>query len=187
MLACTHPRARTDSRMGSNGREHRQLSMSELVANSVFGESGRSASARALCGRGCFVFERGCVRVRVSACACVCARRCGARSYHRASGSPSECLPTSAPGLASPLPRRPRVRQGPLLPHLHRDWAHPSRICAGTGIGPATSAPGLCVLCSAAMSSRWKSSACASRLLGPVPTRGRSNLRPHAHVGRVPT
>jgi hypothetical protein len=49
---------------------------------------------------------------------------------------------TSALGLRSPLP------------HLHRDWAHPCRICNGTGLAPvhictgtgltpATSAPGL--------------------------------------------
>ena len=28
----------------------------------------------------------------------------------------------------------------PPLPHLHRDWAHPCHICAGTGPTPATSA-----------------------------------------------
>jgi hypothetical protein len=33
-------------------------------------------------------------------------------------------LPTSAPGLGSPHP------------HLHRDWAHPAHICAGTGLTP---------------------------------------------------
>jgi hypothetical protein len=38
---------------------------------------------------------------------------------------------TSAPGLGSPLP------------HLRRDWAHPSHIRAGTGLTPPTSAPGL--------------------------------------------
>jgi hypothetical protein len=49
---------------------------------------------------------------------------------------------TSSPGLGS------------LLPHLHRDWAHPTHICTGTGSRPcriwtgsglarATSAPGL--------------------------------------------
>jgi hypothetical protein len=37
----------------------------------------------------------------------------------------------SAPGL------------GPPLPHLHQDWAHPSRICTGTGPTPPASAPGL--------------------------------------------
>jgi hypothetical protein len=32
---------------------------------------------------------------------------------------------------------------GSLLPHLHRDWAHPCDICTGTGLAPvATSAPG---------------------------------------------
>jgi hypothetical protein len=39
--------------------------------------------------------------------------------------------PTSAPGLGSPLP------------HLLRDWAHPSHIYSGTWLAPATSAPGL--------------------------------------------
>ena len=39
---------------------------------------------------------------------------------------------TSAPGLGSPLP------------HLHQDWAHRCRICAGTGLAPLpTSAQGL--------------------------------------------
>jgi hypothetical protein len=28
------------------------------------------------------------------------------------------------------------------LPHLLRDWAHPSHICAGTGRNPAAPAPG---------------------------------------------
>jgi hypothetical protein len=30
-----------------------------------------------------------------------------------------------------------------VLPHLHREWAHPFHICPGTALGPATSAPGL--------------------------------------------
>ncbi len=38
---------------------------------------------------------------------------------HRGLGSPP---PSSAPGLGSPLP------------HPHRDWAHPYRICSGTGL-----------------------------------------------------
>jgi hypothetical protein len=29
------------------------------------------------------------------------------------------------------------------VPHLHRDWARPCHICTGTGLAPATSAPGL--------------------------------------------
>ena len=37
----------------------------------------------------------------------------------------------SAPGLGSPPP------------HLHRDWARPRHICAGTGLTTPTSAPGL--------------------------------------------
>ena len=35
-------------------------------------------------------------------------------------------LPTSAPGLGTPLP------------HLHRDWAHRCHICAGTGLTPCS-------------------------------------------------
>ena len=31
----------------------------------------------------------------------------------------------------------------PHCPHLHRDWAHPCDICTGTGLTPATFAPGL--------------------------------------------
>jgi hypothetical protein len=31
----------------------------------------------------------------------------------------------------------------PRRPYLHRDWAHPAHICAGTGLAPPTSAPGL--------------------------------------------
>ncbi len=30
-----------------------------------------------------------------------------------------------------------------ILPRLRRDWAHPSHVCAGTGLTPPTSAPGL--------------------------------------------
>ncbi len=40
-----------------------------------------------------------------------------------------------SPGLGSPPP------------HLHRDWAWPRHICTGTGLGPATSAPGLGSAC----------------------------------------
>ncbi len=38
-----------------------------------------------------------------------------------------------------------RVRDvmGSPRPHLHRDWAHPAHICAGTGLARAVSAPGL--------------------------------------------
>jgi hypothetical protein len=38
---------------------------------------------------------------------------------------------------------RRTVRDWAPLPHLHRDWAHPCHICIGTGLTPATSAPGL--------------------------------------------
>ncbi len=35
------------------------------------------------------------------------------------------------------------VDRRPVLSHLRRDWAHPTHICAGTGLAPPTSAPGL--------------------------------------------
>jgi hypothetical protein len=34
-------------------------------------------------------------------------------------------------------------KMGTPRPHLHRDWAHPSRTCDGIGLTPPTSAPGL--------------------------------------------
>jgi hypothetical protein len=48
-----------------------------------------------------------------------------------------------APGLASLDPPTSAPGPGSSLPHLHRDWAHPSHICTGTGLIPVTSAPGL--------------------------------------------
>ncbi len=36
-----------------------------------------------------------------------------------------------------------QVRDGSPLPHLRRDWAHRRHICAGTGLIPPRSAPGL--------------------------------------------
>jgi hypothetical protein len=35
------------------------------------------------------------------------------------------------------------TRLGPPHPHLRRDWARRGHICAGTGLTPATFAPGL--------------------------------------------
>ena len=55
-------------------------------------------------------------------CFCGVAQHCTAPHSARRS--------TSAPGLGS------------RLPHLYRDWAHPCHICTGTGLIPATSAPG---------------------------------------------
>ena len=37
---------------------------------------------------------------------------------------------------------------GSSLPHLHQDLAHRCHICAGTGLTPPTSAPGLALSCS---------------------------------------
>jgi len=45
-------------------------------------------------------------------------------------------------GLGSPLPHLHRDWAHP-LPHVHRDRARPCHICTGTGLAPATSAPGL--------------------------------------------
>ena len=44
--------------------------------------------------------------------------------------------PTSAPGLGSRLATSAPGLGSP-RPHLHRDWAHPSHICTGTGLTPA--------------------------------------------------
>jgi hypothetical protein len=33
--------------------------------------------------------------------------------------------------------------QVPVVPHLRQEWAHPCHVCAGTGLTPVTSAPGL--------------------------------------------
>ena len=41
------------------------------------------------------------------------------------------------------LLREHLVFKAPPLPHLHRDWARPCHFCTGTGLAPATSAPGL--------------------------------------------
>ncbi len=64
-----------------------------------------------------------------SRCACCCAR-ChvciGARLHTRTGTGLTPA--TSVPGLGSPLP------------HLHRDWAHPCRIFAGTGLTRRTRA-----------------------------------------------
>ncbi len=45
---------------------------------------------------------------------------------------PEYTAAASAPGLGSPLP------------HLHRDWARPRRICTGIGLAPATSGAHRC-------------------------------------------
>ena len=65
-----------------------------------------------------------------------CSPSCAARRFSRCPASwravgRSPRAATSAPGLGSPRP------------HLRRDWAHPCHICTGTGLTPATSAPGL--------------------------------------------
>ena len=66
---------------------------------------------------------------------CPCSGKAGGQSQagpcRQGDTGPRRNPPTSAPGLGSPLP------------HLHRDWAHPSHICTGTGLTPPTSAPGL--------------------------------------------
>ena len=76
-----------------------------------------------------------------SACALPCTRTSDRAVEWKGSARLTRCphlrrdwarpLPTSAPGLGSPLP------------HLRRGWARPCHICAGTGLAPATSAPGL--------------------------------------------
>jgi hypothetical protein len=62
----------------------------------------------------------------------------------RSCGSTS--LRPSAPELKQQTfarPPTPALRLGSPLPHLQRNLAHPCHICAGTGLTPPTSAPGL--------------------------------------------
>ena len=54
----------------------------------------------------------------------------------------SEALSTMLVTFEVTLNPKPLNQLGAPLPHLHRDWAHRCHICAGTGLGPATSAPG---------------------------------------------
>ena len=56
-------------------------------------------------------------------------------------GAPPELLRRD--WLGSPRPRLHRDWLGSPRPHLRRDRAHPVHICAGTGLTPPTSAPGL--------------------------------------------
>ncbi len=48
--------------------------------------------------------------------------------------------------LALPADRNSLRRRCIWLPHLRRDWAHPSHVCAGTGLTPFSSVPGLRLL-----------------------------------------
>ena len=50
---------------------------------------------------------------------------------------------TKMAALAAARLVSPPARLGSPLPRLHREWAHPCRICTETGLTPATSALGL--------------------------------------------
>ena len=75
-------------------------------------------------------------------------RRDWARPTHICTGTgrtpaisaPGPPLPTSAPGLGSPLTHLHRDQAHP-CPHLLWDWARPCHICSGTGLAANTSAP----------------------------------------------
>ena len=69
-------------------------------------------------------------------------------------------------------------RLGSLLPHLRRDWAHPCHICAGTGLTPATSAPGLGSPLSSPAGVRLED--------GPVPLHQRVRRRRLLYRARLP-
>jgi hypothetical protein len=57
---------------------------------------------------------------------------------------PADCAACGiCTGTNSPLPHLRRSSPGLPLPHPHRDWAHLCHIRTGTGLTPATSAPGL--------------------------------------------
>ncbi len=83
-------------------------------------------------------------RLATLTCCLPRAHRChiGSKTWHTS--------PTSAPGLGSPMPHM-QPGLGSPVPYLHREWAHPAHICAGsaldintgTGLTRATSAPGL--------------------------------------------
>ncbi len=78
-----------------------------------------------------------------------------ARASGRSSRPTHLCLPRTVLGGAGHQRAKGARRQvagaaGPLCegaarpcPHLHRDWARRCHMCAGTGLTPATSAPGL--------------------------------------------
>ena len=69
---------------------------------------------------------------------CWCCRRMCLRECERALVS---AWSRKLGRVATKLRRTSAVRSA--LPHLHRDWARPCHICTGTGLAPATSAPGL--------------------------------------------
>ncbi len=55
----------------------------------------------------------------------------------------------AAPGLGSPLPHAAASGLGSPLPHLHRDWAHPCHICAGTAAHDRALSEPVALRCSA--------------------------------------
>jgi hypothetical protein len=77
---------------------------------------------------------------RWSAAAHRTARALRWRSRQRA---PEPCVRTWAPKCASPPAGLSRPVASEHLPHLHRDWAHPTRSAPGPGSPLPTSAPGL--------------------------------------------
>ena len=66
------------------------------------------------------------------------------KGYHNAA---AQCKMANQPRLERTAALRvlcnSRLSSGPILPHLHRDWAHPSHFRTETGLTPPTSAPRL--------------------------------------------
>jgi hypothetical protein len=73
--------------------------------------------------------------------------------------SPHEDKDEAKEKVGVPLPHLRAPGLGSPLPHLRRDWARPCHICAGTGLTPATSAPGQersCAGCGSSEEARHK-------------------------------
>jgi hypothetical protein len=107
-------------------------------------------------------------------------RRSSGSSAPTATRSGRSCSRTAAPCACT------------RLPHLRRDWARPSHICAGTGPAPPTSAPGL-GLSPESGPPRLTGAECLRphclalprvRLSGRAPTHARSSSA-HEHTGVV--
>ena len=80
-------------------------------------------------------------------------------------------------------------KMGTPRPHLHRDWAHPSRTCDGIGLAPATSAPGPAGLTprwSVGSLTAWARAMLCCAACGAHVAWCRADRDAHAHVARCP-
>jgi hypothetical protein len=96
-----------------------------------------------------------CVRMYVCPCVCswVCARGCVRACVPSRPSAATHCALTadSESRMEKIIPHIDSSSSADVSPctgtgrsHLHRDSAHHTHICTGTGLAPATSAPGLC-------------------------------------------